>query len=219
MTLSLIEDLPFPVFQLKKGKILYANQIAQEWTGDSAKRLKGKRLSDIIVTEPDLEKQIIKAATINSPITNRASMATLPNGTTRTCHITVYPVEGGTQGISFWSAGPRPREGKVEAPIVSGMGRLIAHELKNPLAGIKGASQLLYDDVKSEEGRALLKLIGSEIDRIRRLATAIRTSWALSIFTAFCGRRGRSCNRRNRVSFSLNAMIRLCLMRSATPIH
>ena len=54
--------------------------------------------------------------------------------------------------------------------VVSGMGRMIAHELKNPLAGIKGAAQLLRDDVDSEEGLALIELIGSEIDRIRRLA-------------------------------------------------
>lgn len=175
MTLALIEDLPFPVFQLKQGKILYANQIAQEWTAESVKRLKGRRLSEVIQTDPDLDEQLLKAATLDSPITSRASTAKLPNGTTRTCHITVYPIEDGTQGISFWSAGPRPREGKVEAPIVSGMGRLIAHELKNPLAGIKGASQLLYDDVKSEEGRALLSLIGSEIDRIRRLADRMET--------------------------------------------
>ena len=49
------------------------------------------------------------------------------------------------------------------------MGRMIAHELKNPLAGIKGAAQLLRDDVESSEGLALIELIGSEIDRIGRL--------------------------------------------------
>ena len=55
------------------------------------------------------------------------------------------------------------------------MGRLIAHELKNPLAGIKGAAQLLRDDVASEEGQSLIDLIGSEIDRIRRLADRMET--------------------------------------------
>lgn len=175
MSHPLIEDLPFPVFQLANGRILFANQTAQEWTGDSVKRLTGKPLSKIIQTEPPLEQQITKALEQGSPLTNRASTAILPSGATVTCHITVYPIEDGTLGVSFWSAGPRPREGEVGAPIVSGMGRLIAHELKNPLAGIKGAAQLLYDDVKSEEGRALLKLIGSEIDRIRRLADRMET--------------------------------------------
>jgi len=58
---------------------------------------------------------------------------------------------------------------------VTGMGRMIAHELKNPLAGIKGAAQLLRDDVEGEEGQSLIELIGSEIDRIRRLADRMET--------------------------------------------
>jgi len=55
------------------------------------------------------------------------------------------------------------------------MGRMLAHEIKNPLAGIGGAAQLLGDDVQSEEGQALLKLIRSEIDRIRRLTDRMET--------------------------------------------
>jgi len=59
------------------------------------------------------------------------------------------------------------------------MGRMIAHELKNPLAGIKGAAQLLRDDIRddigTEEGQSLIDLIGSEIDRIRRLADRMET--------------------------------------------
>jgi len=82
---------------------------------------------------------------------------------------TAFPTSDGV-ALSFWFAGPEPRETKMGGHIVTGMGRMIAHELKNPLAGIKGAAQLLRDDVDSEEGLALIDLIGSEIDRIRRLA-------------------------------------------------
>ncbi|MEM7728748.1 MAG: ATP-binding protein [Pseudomonadota bacterium] len=175
MSVSLVEDYPFPLFQLDLGKVVFANQAAQEWTGDSAKRMKGRQLTDMIRTDPSLDEQLLKSAELGTAVTNRASTATLPTGATLTCHVTVYPVDEGMQGVSFWLAGPRPREGDLDAPIVSGMGRLIAHELKNPLAGIKGASQLLRDDVASEEGRALLDLIGSEIDRIRRLADRMET--------------------------------------------
>lgn len=52
----------------------------------------------------------------------------------------------------------------------SALGRLLAHEIKNPLAGIRGAAQLLRDDVESEEALSLLDLIESEIGRIKRLA-------------------------------------------------
>ncbi|MGB3454913.1 MAG: ATP-binding protein [Litorimonas sp.] len=175
MSLALVEDWPFPLFQVDGGDILYANQAAQEWTGDSVRRMKGRKLCEIIKTDPPLNEQIAKSVEMGTALTNRACTATLPSGATLTCHVTVYPIEGGAQGVSFWLAGPRPREGEVGAPIVTGMGRLIAHELKNPLAGIKGAAQLLRDDVASEEGQALLTLIGSEIDRIRRLADRMET--------------------------------------------
>lgn len=175
MSVALVEDYPFPIFQVEDGRILFANHSAQEWTGDSVKRMVGKKLSDIVQTEPSLDEQIGKSRDINTALTNRACAATLPNGATVTCHISVYPIEGGSQGVSFWLAGPRPRQGAMGGPVVTGMGRMIAHELKNPLAGIKGAAQLLRDDVKSEEGRSLLELIGSEIDRIRRLADRMET--------------------------------------------
>ena len=55
------------------------------------------------------------------------------------------------------------------------VGRMLAHEIKNPLAGINGAAQLLRDDVKTDEGQKLIDLIRSEIGRIRRLADRMET--------------------------------------------
>lgn len=175
MSTSLIEDWPFPMFEVDEGRIRFANLSAQEWTGDSLKRMTGKPIAEIVKTQPDLVEQMTKSRDTATALTTRGCQATLPSGVTLTCHVTVFPVEGGSQGVSFWLAGPRPRASAMGVPVVSGMGRMIAHELKNPLAGIKGAAQLLRDDVPSEEGRALLDLIGSEIDRIRRLADRMET--------------------------------------------
>lgn len=175
MSASLIEDWPFPMFELDARRVVFANLAAQEWTGDSLKKMRGRLICEIIKTDPGLEEQLEKSASLDAPLTTRGCSATLPNGAKLTCHTTVYPVEGGTQGLSFWLAGPRPRSSQLGSPVVSGMGRMIAHELKNPLAGIKGAAQLLRDDVPTAEGKALLDLIGSEIDRIRRLADRMET--------------------------------------------
>lgn len=49
-----------------------------------------------------------------------------------------------------------------------GLGRMLAHEIKNPLAGIRGAAQLLKSGAKSEDA-PLAQLIVDETDRVRRL--------------------------------------------------
>jgi two-component system nitrogen regulation sensor histidine kinase GlnL len=48
------------------------------------------------------------------------------------------------------------------------MAQVLAHEIKNPLSGIRGAAQLLEPGLKDED-RALTQLICTETDRIRTL--------------------------------------------------
>jgi two-component system nitrogen regulation sensor histidine kinase GlnL len=51
---------------------------------------------------------------------------------------------------------------------MSGMAAVLAHEIKNPLAGIRGAAQLLEEAVPLND-RSLAQLICNEADRIRAL--------------------------------------------------
>lgn len=57
---------------------------------------------------------------------------------------------------------------RAAARTVSGMAAVLAHEIKNPLSGIRGAAQLLEPGL-SDEDRALTQLICSETDRICKL--------------------------------------------------
>ena len=57
---------------------------------------------------------------------------------------------------------------KGAARSVTGMSAMLAHEVKNPLSGIRGAAQLLETNV-SEADRELTQLIQDEADRIRVL--------------------------------------------------
>jgi len=170
--IPLVDDWPFPLFQLSNSDdVIWANQAAQEWLGISLRRFKGRNVWTIFETDPDTRAIAMKARHKNGTITTR-HIAVKPFESTeegRLAHLTAYPAAEGV-GLSVWFVGPEPRSSKMGGQVVTGMGRMIAHELKNPLAGIKGAAQLLRDDVDSEEGLALIDLIGSEIDRIRRLA-------------------------------------------------
>ena len=57
---------------------------------------------------------------------------------------------------------------RAAARSASGMAAMLAHEIKNPLSGIRGAAQLLEPALGAED-RALTHLICAETDRIRDL--------------------------------------------------
>ena len=57
---------------------------------------------------------------------------------------------------------------RAAARSASGLAAVLAHEIKNPLSGIRGAAQLL-EAALSDSDRALTQLICSETDRIRNL--------------------------------------------------
>jgi two-component system nitrogen regulation sensor histidine kinase GlnL len=70
-------------------------------------------------------------------------------------------VRGGALGVE------RPTEAPGLRTVV-GLGRMLAHEIKNPLAGIRGAAQLLKGTAPPADA-SLAQLIVDETDRIRRL--------------------------------------------------
>ncbi|GGX57996.1 hypothetical protein GCM10011309_03920 [Litorimonas cladophorae] len=169
---ALVDDWPFPLFKLdKEDSILWANQAALDWIGKGLPTISGRVIWEILETDPDTRSITMKARAKSATITSRHILVKTTENSDegKIAHLTAYTTMGGA-GLSIWFVGPEPRETKMGGHVVTGMGRMIAHELKNPLAGIKGAAQLLRDDVDSEEGLALIDLIGSEIDRIRRLA-------------------------------------------------
>ena len=45
----------------------------------------------------------------------------------------------------------------------------MAHEIRNPLSGIRGSAQLLLKDVKNSEQREYMEIVIAEVDRINRL--------------------------------------------------
>ena len=89
MNLSLVEDWPFPLFRLEDGVIRFANLSAQEWMGDSLRRLQGRRLSELVRTEPGLEAQLEKSRSSGTALTTRDTTVHLPRGGSFTSHVTI----------------------------------------------------------------------------------------------------------------------------------
>lgn len=59
--------------------------------------------------------------------------------------------------------------GAAAATAAAGFGRMLSHELKNPIAGARGAAQLLAQN-SDAEATELAELIMRELDRARRIA-------------------------------------------------
>ncbi len=82
--------------------------------------------------------------------------------------VTLMPV-GRWPGWRVMLLSPRAAsEASADPAALAGVAAQLAHEIKNPLGGIRGAAQLLGADV-SPEGRELTQLIQFEVDRVTRL--------------------------------------------------
>jgi two-component system nitrogen regulation sensor histidine kinase GlnL len=82
--------------------------------------------------------------------------------------VTLMPV-GRWPGWRVMLIAPRAdAQAPVDSAAITTVAAQLAHEIKNPLGGIRGAAQLLGADV-GPEGRELTQLIQTEVDRVTRL--------------------------------------------------
>ncbi|CAM3773729.1 two-component system sensor histidine kinase NtrB [Litorimonas haliclonae] len=173
------EDAPYPCFLVdpETQKVAWANDAAQSWTGLSVKGLSKQDIWTILNIQDVPRDRILQSFDEGSAVTVRDCEIKFEHrkgAEVQLSHVTSFSTQGHI-GLGIRFAKAQPRNNRMGGQVVSGMGRLIAHELKNPLAGIKGAAQLLREDVSNEEGQSLIDLISSEIDRIRRLADRMET--------------------------------------------
>ena len=59
--------------------------------------------------------------------------------------------------------------------IAANLARTLAHEVKNPLAGIKGSAQILNNKLTDEHSKKFLKIISDETERLNNIVTKILT--------------------------------------------
>lgn len=168
--------LPVPAFLSgKRGArevILDVNPQAELFMGVSAAGLKGEPLFDRLAIDAPVDEAVARARANRAPIfINDAETCTGDRAPT-VCNIQIAPMNDPDETLLVLVA-PREIAGRlgrtqaVQAAAKSaiGLSAMLAHEIKNPLAGIAGAAQLLSMGLRGED-RELTELIVAETRRI-----------------------------------------------------
>jgi two-component system nitrogen regulation sensor histidine kinase GlnL len=173
----LLAALPHPVLVLgDDDRVLYANLAAETFFSLSHGMLKRQTLPDIIAFSSPLGALVGQVRKSGATVNEYGVEVDLPrSGVHRLVDVFAggIPEQPGLivlmlQQRSMAQMIERQLTHRAAARSVSGMAAVLAHEIKNPLSGIRGAAQLLEPGLKDED-RALTQLICTETDRIRDL--------------------------------------------------
>jgi two-component system nitrogen regulation sensor histidine kinase GlnL len=167
-----LASLPHAVLLLQPGQaIASANPAAEQFFGQSLRRLEGKTLESI-VTFSDA-RLLERINDVETPVSAREVVVRIKGHGARRIDVNVAPVADwpGWQLLTIHDNTPTDAlgedSGRADNAALRGP-EIMAHEIKNPLAGIRGAAQLLARRI-DERDRALTDLITSEVDRIATL--------------------------------------------------
>ncbi len=154
-------------------RICYANNVAEHFFGSSAASLAKKTLADFITYSSPLLALVQQVRDIQSPINEyRVDIGSPRLGGNRVVDIYAAPaheVEGSVvvmlQERTMADKIDRQMTHRGAARSVTGLASMLAHEIKNPLSGIRGAAQLL-ESAANDQDKELTRLITDETDRI-----------------------------------------------------
>jgi two-component system nitrogen regulation sensor histidine kinase GlnL len=174
VAMAVLNAIQNPVVMVNEaGLVAFANWEAEAFFGASASHLARYRISTFIPFGSPLLALIDQVRERRAPINEyRVDISSPRLGQDKLVDIYVAPVvsEPGSVVIVFQERSmadkiDRQLTHRAAARSVTGLASMLAHEIKNPLSGIRGAAQLLEQSA-GDEDRALTRLICDETDRI-----------------------------------------------------
>jgi len=166
-----LEALPAPVIGIDAGeRIRFVNAAAAELLAGVGRGLLGRRLDEIFGPDAPLIGLARRALSGAAGVAETDVALVGPGFALGRATVAAGPV--GENGYIALVLTQPPRARAAPAAAGHSATRTLAHEVRNPLAGIRAAAQLIArgDDTESA---ALAKLICDEVDRIRRLTDRI----------------------------------------------
>lgn len=170
----LLNTIRRPVIMVDPGGyISFANADAEDFFRSSASVLARSTLSKLIPFGSPLLALVDQVRERHAPVNEyRVDISSPRLGIEKVVDLYVAPVPEfpGSVAVMFQERSmadkiDRQMTHRGAARSVTGLAAMLAHEIKNPLSGIRGAAQLLEQST-SDEDRALTRLITEETDRI-----------------------------------------------------
>ncbi len=171
---EVLNVLPYAIVAVHlDGTIIDANSAAETFFDMSRAMLVRHRLADLVPFGSPLLGLVEQAAARGATVHEyRVDLGTPRLGPDRSVDIHVSPMAELHDSLvvllqerSIADKFDRQLTHRGAARSVSALASMLAHEIKNPLSGIRGAAQLLETAV-GDEDRALTRLICEETDRI-----------------------------------------------------
>jgi two-component system nitrogen regulation sensor histidine kinase GlnL len=173
---ALLESMPSPVFVVDGGLRLRApNPAAEQLFGASRHLLEGRPLSELVAPHATLLDLIRQAQRSGSSISEYGVELAFVRGemTSVDSHLTPLVELPGHVLVVLHPCSVARRldqhlASRGSSRSAAALARTLAHEVKNPLSGIRGAAQLLEPCI-GDDDKALVRLICDETDRIVQL--------------------------------------------------
>ena len=161
----------------QKHRITYLNVTAESLFDNSAASLLGRRF-DSLLSSAEPSSILSKLSPGGRVLTEHEARITLSNGKSIVADYSVYPF-GETAGNREVLLEIRPLERQaqfaqeesnlLQQQMREQLARGLAHELNNPLGGIRGAAQLLQKELHNPGWQEYTEVIISEVDRLQSL--------------------------------------------------
>lgn len=173
---SVLAAMPVAVVVLSEdNRFTYANPAAEQFLGLSFPQLAQLSLDDVLPEDSPLFLMVTQLRTgatsiadhdlsFDGPRLSKSGISVQGTTIAEDAGSVLLVLQDGTTVRSL----DRQIAARNAARSITGMAAILAHEIKNPLSGIRGAAQLLESSV-SEGDRELTVLIRDEADRIRAL--------------------------------------------------
>lgn len=156
----------------------YINPAGEMLFEMSARRLHNMPAEELLISSSNIIDSIRKAFTTGHPVTEREVTLSISSLRNITVDCAITPLRGGSnerslllelQQIDRSLRISREENQLAQSTAIRALLRGLAHEVKNPLGGIRGAAQLLERELKDESQKEYTGVIIDEADRLRNL--------------------------------------------------